>query len=165
MDLSFSAEERAWRDLWYGTLCRQASLVAVASTWTKIDVQAHYKRLFRCQLEYGRRDSDRFGILPNGPEVFSEAVFGYYAEAEARPWDKCRVSLLARYDCQKRSSQLPPSGSTLPTGTFDVERITVGINIDLWHQSLLMIDFERWLLPELGHHTADVFGIRYTITF
>jgi len=129
------------------------------------DLQAHYKRLFRFQFEYARRDSDRFGILPNGPGVFSEAVAGYYMEAEARPWDKCRVSALARYDYQKRSSQLPPSGSTLPTGTFDVERITLGINIELWQQSLLMIDFERWLLPELGHHTADIFGVRYTITF
>ena len=129
------------------------------------DLQAHYKRLFRFQFEYGRRDSDRFGILPNGPGIFSEAVAGYYVEAEARPWDKCRVSALARYDYQKRSSQLTSPGSTLPTGTFDVERITLGINIELWHQSLLMIDFERWLLPEPAHPTTDVFGIRYTITF
>jgi hypothetical protein len=129
------------------------------------DLQAHYKRLFRCQLEVARRDSDRFGILPNGTGVFSEAVDGYYVEAEARPWDKCRVSLLARYDSQSRSSQLAPPGSTLPTGTFDVERITLGVNIELWHQSLLMINFERWLLPEPAHQTADVFGVRYTITF
>jgi hypothetical protein len=129
------------------------------------DVQARYKRLFRCQFEYARRDSDRSGILATGTGVFSEAVAGYYLEAEARPWDKCRVSLLARYDSQSRISQLPPSGSTLPLGTFNVERITVGINIELWRQSLLMINFERWLLPELAHHTTDIFGVRYTITF
>jgi hypothetical protein len=129
------------------------------------DLQARYKRLFRCQFEYARRDSDRFGILPNGPGVFSEAVHGYYVEAEARPWEKCRVSLLARYDSQTRSGQLPPSGSTLPYSHFNVERITLGINIELWHQSLLMFNFERWLVPEPDNRTADVFGVRYTITF
>ena len=96
--------------------------------------------------------------------VFSEAVGGYYIEAEARPYEKCRVSLLTRYDYMRRSSPLPFPGSSLP-GAFDVERFTVGINIELWQQSLLMVDFERWILPELAHPTADVFGIRYTITF
>jgi hypothetical protein len=129
------------------------------------DVRAQYKRLFRCQFEYARRDSDRVGVVSNGSGVFSEAVYGYYVEAEVRPWDKCHVSLLARYDWQNYSSPLPPSGSSLPTGKFDVERVTIGINIELWHQSLLMIDFERWLLPEAGNPRADVFGVRYTITF
>jgi len=127
-------------------------------------LQAHYKRLLRFQLEYARRNSERFGILPNGPGVFSEGIAGYYVEAEARPWEKCRVSLLTRYDYQHRTSQLSPGGG-LATGTFDVERATVGINIELWHQSLLMVNYERWLLPEPAHRSADVFGVRYTITF
>lgn len=38
----FSAEERQWRDLWYGALCRQAAMVAVTSTWTKVDVEGHF---------------------------------------------------------------------------------------------------------------------------
>jgi hypothetical protein len=129
-----------------------------------VDVQAHYKRLFRCQAEYARREGDRFGILANGPALFSEAIDGYYVEAEARPWDKCCASLLARYDSQSRSSPAP-SGNALPSGSFNVERVTVGVNIELWHQSLLMINFERWLLPEPAHRTADVFGVRYTVTF
>src|SRR5262249_3437959 len=95
------------------------------------DVQARYKRLLRFQFEYARRDSDRVGTFPNGPGVFSEAVYGYYVEAEARPWDKCRVSFLARYDSQRRSSPLAPSGSTLSTGDFNVERVTLGVNIEL----------------------------------
>jgi hypothetical protein len=129
------------------------------------DVQARYKRLIRCQFEYACRDSDRVGVLANNSQEFSERVDGYYLEAEARPWNDCCVSLLARYDFQSRSSPLPPSGSTLTQGSFDIERFTIGVNIELWHQSLLMIDFERWLLPEPGHTTADVFGVRFTITF
>jgi hypothetical protein len=129
------------------------------------DVHAHYKRLFRCQFEYARRETDRVGLLGTGPSIFLEAVSGFYVEAEARPWEKCHVSLLARYDYFNHSSPLPPPGSTLPVGAFDVERITVGVNIELWHQSLLMVDYEHWLLPELAHATADVFGVRYTITF
>jgi hypothetical protein len=129
------------------------------------DFQAKYKRLLRFPFEYARRDSDRLGMVATTTAVLSEGVYGYYVEAEARPWDKCKVSLLGRYDSQKHSSTSPPSGSTLPTGDFNVERVTVGINIELWQQSLLMIDFERWLVPEPQHRTVDVFGIRYTITF
>ena len=129
------------------------------------DVQAHYKKLIRGQFEFARRDSDRAGFVPGGTGVFSEAVQGNYVEAEARPWDECRVSLLLRYDLQSRHSPLPPPGSLLTTGTFNVERLTVGINIELWHSSLLMIDYERWLLPEPDHRNEDVLGTRYTITF
>jgi hypothetical protein len=130
-----------------------------------VDLQAHYKRLLRGQIEYARRENDRSGFLPTGPAIFSDAIDGYYAEAEARPWDKCPVSFLARYDSQSRSSESPLPGSTLPSGSFNVERVTLGVNIELWHQSLLMVNFERWLLPIPGHRTADVFGVRYTVTF
>jgi hypothetical protein len=129
------------------------------------DVQAHYKKLIRCQFEYARRDSDRSGLVGGGNAVFSEGVYGYYAEAEGRPYNECKVSLLVRYDSQTHSSQLPPSGSSLPNGFFTVQRLTVGVNFELWHQSLLMVNYERWLLPEPDHRTADIFGVRYTVTF
>ncbi len=129
------------------------------------DVQAHYKRLIRLQFEYARRDSDRLGLLATGTERILDAIYGYYVEAEARPWDKCHVSFLVRYDSQTTNSPLPPPTSTLDHGHFNVERVTLGINIELWHQSLLMFNYERWLVPEPDHRTADVFGVRYTITF
>jgi hypothetical protein len=130
------------------------------------DLQARYKRLFRCQFEYARRDSDRVGFLGNGTTVFSEKVDGFYLEMEARPWEDCHVSFLARYDLQSRSSPLPPPVSSLPSGSFNVERLTLGINIELWHQSLLMFNYERWFLPEPERDRAvNVFGVRYTITF
>jgi hypothetical protein len=129
-----------------------------------LDVRAQYKRLFRCQFEFARRDSDRVGTLANGSlGRLSDAVYGYYVEAEARPWEKCRVSLVGRYDSQTHRSQA--AMGTLPTGNFDVERFTIGINIEFWQQSLLLINFERWFLPEPTNRTADVFGVRYTITF
>jgi hypothetical protein len=128
------------------------------------DLQARYKKLFRCQVEVARRETDRVGFLANGPEVFGERVDGYYLETEVRPWEECRVSFLARHDILRRSSPLPPPASTLVTGDFSVERLTLGINIELWHQSLLMIDFERWFLPE-PEKAVNVFGVRYTITF
>jgi hypothetical protein len=127
------------------------------------DVRAQYHRLFRCQFEWARRDSDRVGLFPAGPAVFSESVFGYYVEAEVRPCEKSRVSAVARYDWQARQS-LVASG-ILPAGDFDVKRMTLGINIELWQQSLLLVNYERWYLPEPGHPTADVFGVRFTITF
>ncbi|HEV2971172.1 MAG TPA: hypothetical protein VGY55_14455 [Pirellulales bacterium] len=129
------------------------------------DVQAHYEKLIRFQAEFARRESDRAAFVNNGFGVIAEAVQGYYIEAEARPYNDCHVSFLVRYDSQSRRSLLPPPGSSLPTGTFDVERLTVGINFELWRQSLLMIDLEHWLLPEPNQATADVVGARYTITF
>jgi hypothetical protein len=130
------------------------------------DIQAHYKRLLRFQFEWARRDGDRIGSVPAvGTAQFSEGVYGYYAEAEARPWEKCPVSFLARYDQQTTNSPLPPPTSTLTASHFNVERVTLGINIEMWHQSLLMFNYERWTVPEPDHRTADVFGVRYTITF
>ncbi len=128
------------------------------------DIQARYKRLFRFQIEYARRDSDRLGLPDDPARIFGERVDGYYMEAEVRPWDECRVSLLARHDFLRTNSPLPPPGSTLPTGVFNVERLTLGVNIELWHQSLLMIDYERWFIPEQPN-VANVFGVRYTVTF
>jgi cytochrome c5 len=128
------------------------------------DFQAHYKRLFRCQVEYARRDSDRVGVLPTGVGKVTDALDGYYMEAEVRPYDECRVSLLARQDFMRSRSPLPPPGSSLPTGTFNVNRFTAGINIELWHQSLLMINYERWLVP-LPDRGVNVFGVRYTVTY
>ena len=101
--------------------------------------------------------------LTNRPE-FLEKVDGYYLEAEVRPWEECKVSFLARHDVFNRSSPLPPPTSALPSGSFHVERPTLGINIELWNQSLLMLDVERWFLPE-PERAVTVFGVRYSITF
>jgi hypothetical protein len=128
------------------------------------DLQARYKRLFRLQAEYARRDSDRVGFLPTGVDKFTDVLDGYYIETEVRPWDECRVSLLARQDFQRARSPLPPSGGSLPTGTFNVNRFTAGINVELWHQSLLMFNYERWLVP-VPERAVNVYGVRYTVTF
>jgi len=38
----FSEGQRAWRDRWYGELCRRAAMVAVSSDWTRLDVETHF---------------------------------------------------------------------------------------------------------------------------
>ena len=128
------------------------------------DLQARYKKLFRCQVEYARRESDRAGLLADGPGVATEKIDGCYLEAEVRPWEECRVSFLARQDFFRRNSPFPPPSSTLTAGSFNVERITLGVNIELWHQSLLMFNVERWLVPEPAH-AVNVVGVRFTVTF
>ncbi len=129
------------------------------------DVQAHYERRLRFQFEFARRDSERVGFFPTGPAEFGEVVQGYYAELEARHCNESHMSFLVRYDSQGHRSLLPPTTSTLPSGRFDVERLTLGVNFELWRQSLLMIDLEHWLLPEPNKRIADIGGVRYTITF
>ncbi len=39
----FTPAQRRWREAVYGTLCRQASMVAVASSWVKRDVEEHFR--------------------------------------------------------------------------------------------------------------------------
>lgn len=130
------------------------------------DIQARYKNLVRFQVEYAKRNSDRANDFGNGLEAFSEKLDGYYAEAELRPWGTSPVSLLLRYDFLRRNSLLPPPDSTLPDSRFNVERFTSGINIKLWRESLLMLDYELWLLPgALQLHNQNVYGVRYAITF
>src|SRR5262249_25609875 len=38
----FNAGQRAWRERWYGELCRRAAMVAVSSDWTRHDVETHF---------------------------------------------------------------------------------------------------------------------------
>ena len=132
------------------------------------DIQAKYKRLFRAVFEYARRDNDRFGQLPTStaPTFFSEGVYGYYGEVESPPLRRkvARQSALP-LRLAESSSPLPPSGSSLTSEHIHVERLTFGVNIELWHQSLFMVNYQRWLTPVPNHRTSDVFGIRYTITF
>jgi hypothetical protein len=129
------------------------------------DIQARYKDLIRLQAEYARRDSDR-PLTPGAanPNVFKERVDGCYAEGEVRPWHKCRVSFLTRYDYMRRESLLPPAGSSLDRGTYNISRLTWGINFTLWRQSLLMFNHEMWFLPD-PLKEINVWGVRYAITF
>lgn len=39
----FSPELIQWREGWYRTLCHRAAMVAVASSWTKNDIERHYE--------------------------------------------------------------------------------------------------------------------------
>jgi mono/diheme cytochrome c family protein len=132
------------------------------------DVQARYEDLVRFQIEWARRDNGR--VTTNTPTgtalLFTEHLDGYYAEGEVRPWRKARVSMLARYDWMHRDSrELPTPASTLPSGVFSVDRFTLGLNIELWRQSLLMLDWEHWALPLGLKRNLDVYGVRYAITF
>lgn len=128
------------------------------------DIQAHYKDLVRVQCEYAMRRSDRVSDFGSGPQLFNEKLDGVYVEGEVRPREQSRVSLLVRYDWTRRNSLLPPDGSSMTTGQFNVQRLTWGINLALFRQSLLMFNHEIWFPPEpIG--TFNIFGIRYAITF
>jgi hypothetical protein len=132
------------------------------------DIQAHYEDLLRFQAEFARRNNDRVTTnTPSGlPLLFSEHIDGYYVEGEVRPWRKARVSLLARYDWMMRNSrELPTPASILPAPIFNVHRTTLGLNVQLWRQSLLMFDWEHWSTSEGVRQNVDVYGVRYAITF
>ena len=86
---------------------------------------------FRLQFEYARRDSDRisFADLANVRRV-REGISGYFVEAE---YLLCRgeqqqLSFVCRLDQQNRLTDLPPPGSSLANGRFEVRRFTYGPN-------------------------------------
>ena len=127
------------------------------------DLQMHYENLLRFQVEYANRDTDRVVALP-GQLIAREHVGGMYMEGEVRLRRTSKLSFLVRYDLLDRRSVVPPPGSSLPTGNFDVRRTTAGINYQLTGNSLLMLNYERWILPG-PLPDLNVYGIRWAATF
>ena len=127
------------------------------------DLQARYENLLRFQIEYANRDTDRVVSLP-GQLISREHVGGMYLEGEVRLRRESKLSFLVRYDLLDHRSVLPPPGSTIPTGRFDVKRTTAGINYQLTGNSLLMVNYERWILPA-PLPDLNVYGVRWAATF
>jgi cytochrome c553 len=127
------------------------------------DLTARYENLFRFQIEYANRDTDRVVNLP-GQLIAREHVGGMYMESEVRFKKKSKWSYLVRYDLLDHRSVAPVPGSTIPTGRFDVRRTTGGINYQLTGNSLLMFNYERWILPA-PLPDLNVYGIRWAATF
>lgn len=133
------------------------------------DATLRWSDRLRVQFEYARRDSDRisFADLANIRRI-REGVSGYCLEAE---YQFCRgeqhqLSFLMRFDQQNRLSDLPPPGSSLAAGRFEVRRFTYGPNWTLPGGSLLMLNHEHWMLPAgLARKNVEVIGVRWAMTF
>ena len=128
-----------------------------------VDLTARYENLLRFQVEYANRDTDRVVSLP-GQLIAREHVGGMYMEGEVRLRRKSKFSYLMRYDLLDHRSVVPPPGSVLTTGRFDVKRTTWGINYQLAGNSLLMFNYERWILPG-PLPDLNVYGVRWAATF
>ena len=130
------------------------------------DATYRWKDVFRLQFEFAQRNSDSFGLLPNAPQftVFTEKISGFYAEAEYLVLPDEHVSLFARYESMYHDSPLPILGSQVPTGTFGVNRSTVGVNWTMPGGSLLMMNYEHWDMPQ-PLDSANVVGARWAATF
>jgi hypothetical protein len=137
---------------------------ALSYTIYGFDVQARYKDLLRFQFEYARRGSDRVSEVDEAVAAFTEHVDGYYVEVEARPCENFPVSVFGRYDRLRHQALLPSEESMVGLANFTVQRVTVGVNIVLWRQSLLILNDEYWILPD-PLPSQHVFGVRYAITF
>ncbi|HVA48760.1 MAG TPA: hypothetical protein VNH11_20510 [Pirellulales bacterium] len=99
-----------------------------------------------------------------GQLVAREHIGGMYMEGEVRLRKESKLSYLVRYDLLDHRSIVPPPGSTLTTGRFDVKRTTVGVNYQLTGNSLLMLNYERWVLPG-PLPDLNVYGVRWAATF
>ncbi|MEI7462688.1 MAG: hypothetical protein WCK15_25075, partial [Pirellula sp.] len=127
------------------------------------DMLFQWKDRLRFQAEFAQRDSDRYGIVQNAA-IFQERIGGSYIQSEYLLSTSKRLSFFFRYDNQLSHSQLPPIGSILTSGDFRVQRLTYGLNKTLRGGSLLMVDFERWYLPE-SLQNVNLFGMRWAMSF
>lgn len=127
------------------------------------DLQARYENLLRFQFEFANRDTDRIVSLP-GQLLAREHVNGMYLEGEMRLKKKSKFSFVTRYDLLDHRSPVPPPGSILKTGRFDVRRTTWGVNYQLAGSSLLMVNYELWVLPG-PLPNVNVYGVRWAATF
>jgi hypothetical protein len=127
------------------------------------DLTMRIKDVFRLQVEYASRSTDRFIFSPSIRRV-DEELWGIYIEGGLRIHESPRIELVVRYDTLNRNSDGPPSGSSLKKSRFHIRRITTGANILLPGGSLLMFNYEHWWLPEdLGEE--DLLGVRYVASF
>ncbi|MCH7686272.1 MAG: hypothetical protein IH899_06285 [Planctomycetes bacterium] len=127
------------------------------------DLTMRIKDVFRVQVEYASRSTDRFVFAPSIRRV-DEELWGIYIEGGLRIHESPRIELVVRYDTLDRNSDGPPSGSSLKNPGFNIRRITTGVNFLLPGGSLLLFNYEHWSLPEdLGEE--DVLGLRYVVSF
>lgn len=127
------------------------------------DASFRYGDRFRFQFEYARRSSDHLRGNPAAPVNAPDVVEGYYAESELRLIDFLNTSLLFRYDWQRHAAKLPGiAGITFDP--FAVQRLTSGLNFTLRGGSLLMLNYEYWLLPA-PFDNLSVYGVRWAATF
>lgn len=125
------------------------------------DLTAHIDDCVRLHVEYAQRSS---GLLSfPGPTLGREEVRGLILEGELLVWKHPRIAMVIRYDEQRRISDQRIPGSSLPTGTFNVNRITWGMNVTLG-STLLIINHERWNAPE-PLEDIDLIAVRWVAAF
>jgi hypothetical protein len=122
------------------------------------DVTARYEDVLRVHAEYARRISDAFPAV-----VVPEDIAGWLLEGEVRLWKKPRVSAVVRYDDQRHLAG-PAIAGLSADGTYGVYRFTYGLNIAVGSSSTLMINHERWNVPN-PLPDADILAIRWVATF
>lgn len=128
-----------------------------------VDAQFRYRDLFRFQAEYARRNSDHLRGNPAMPINAPDVVDGCYAEGELLLFDYLRTSALFRYDWQRHAAPTAVNFG-VPVDAFNVQRFTTGLNFTLRGGSLLMLNYEYWLLPT-GFDNISVYGVRWAATF
>lgn len=128
-----------------------------------VDASFRYRDLIRFQAEYARRDNDHLRGDPLNPTNTRDVVDGCYAETEVLLMDYLHTSFLFRYDRQRQAAEIP-DGSGISFDAFNVQRLTYGLNCTLPGGSLLMANYEYWLLPA-GFENLHVYGVRWAATF
>ena len=124
------------------------------------DLTAKFKDWLRVYLEYAIRTNTKKLSPFHPPDSRRTMAYGLVAEAEVKLWDQPRLGLLGRYDTLAFRDILQPSSPAGP----EIERITWGLNVALSGSSLLILNHERWILPNPDDE-IDVVGFRWVAVF
>ena len=127
------------------------------------DVSYRYKDILRVQAEFAQRNTQSFYDLAV-PQYAQDKVSGYYVESELLLSRSARLSTLCRWDEQRQKYGAFDDTAGNPSATFNVNRMTYGLNWTMPGGSLLMFNVEHWYLPS-GFHDTNVVGMRWAATF
>ena len=125
------------------------------------DITAKFKERARFYFEYAIRTNTKKDTPFSRPAARRTMVYGVVAEAELKLCDKPRISWLGRYDTLEFRDTLFPGSLVPETG---IDRYTWGFNLTLPGGSLLILNHERWKLPD-PDDDIDVLGFRWVATF
>lgn len=126
-----------------------------------LDVSARIGRRVGISAEVARRRNDQL-VFPSFTRTEAE-VEGYVVEGDLLLLEERGLSLIARVDFLRYEGGVAPLTSSL-SADRRMSRFTWGFDLATWGGSSLMVNHERWWMPE-GLEDLDLVGARWVASF
>ena len=126
-----------------------------------LDLSARIGRRVGISAEVARRRNDQL-VIPSFARTEAE-VEGYVVEGDVLLLEEPGLSLIARVDLLRYEGGVAPLTSSLDPDRR-MSRFTWGFDLATWGGSSLMVNHERWWMPE-GLEDLDLVGARWVVSF